>query len=56
MIVFGWVVVIGLPLAVTVGVIVWPDRIPKGRIAREIRERIERKDTGGTKPDASRKT
>lgn len=37
MIALGWVVVIGLPLAVTVGVIVWPDRIPNDRTAREIR-------------------
>ncbi|MEV2219062.1 hypothetical protein AB0E01_04200 [Nocardia vinacea] len=54
MIVLGWVVAVGLPLAVTVGVIVWPERIPKDRTVREIRERIERENTGGMKPDASR--
>ncbi|MEV0028172.1 hypothetical protein [Nocardia sp. NPDC050793] len=54
-IVFGWVVAIGLPLAVTVGVIAWPERIPKDRTACGIRERIEREDTDGMKPDASRK-
>ncbi|WP_433758818.1 hypothetical protein [Nocardia sp. CA-135398] len=37
MITLGWVVAIGLPLAVMVGVIVWPERIPKDRTAREIR-------------------
>ncbi|WP_431957402.1 hypothetical protein [Nocardia lijiangensis] len=54
MIVLGWMVVIGLPLAVTVGVIVWPERIPKDRTVTGIREQIEREDTGGMKPDASR--
>ncbi len=54
MIAFGWVVAIGLPLAVTVGAIVWPERIPKDRTVRRIRERIEHEDTGGMKPDASR--
>lgn len=45
MIALGWVVAIGLPLAVTVGVIVWPERIPKDRTTREIRERSKREDT-----------
>ncbi|WP_157187341.1 hypothetical protein [Nocardia vinacea] len=54
MIALGWVVAIGLPLAVTVAVIVWPERIPKERTVREIRERIERGGTGGMKSDASR--
>ncbi len=53
MITLGWVVAIGLPLAVTVGVIVWPERIPKNRSVRGIRERIECEDTGGMKSDAS---
>lgn len=51
---FGWIVAIGLPLAAMVGVIVWPERIPKDRTVKGIRERIEREDTGGIKPDTSR--
>ncbi|WP_433524726.1 hypothetical protein ACQPZ2_06495 [Nocardia pseudovaccinii] len=54
MIALGWVVAIGLPLAVTVAVIVWPERIPKDRSVRGIRERIEYEDRGGIKPDATR--
>ncbi|WP_433756178.1 hypothetical protein [Nocardia sp. CA-135398] len=54
MIMLGWVVCFGLPMAVTVGVIVWPERIPKDHTVRGIRERIEREDTGGMKPDPSR--
>ncbi|MGY4101096.1 hypothetical protein ACW2Q0_16300 [Nocardia sp. R16R-3T] len=53
MIVLGWVVAIGLPLAVTVAVIVWPERIPKDYTVKEILERIEREDTGGMKSHAS---
>ncbi|WP_433728586.1 hypothetical protein ACQP0C_39370 [Nocardia sp. CA-129566] len=54
MIALGWVVAIGLPLSVIVGVIVWPERMPKDRTVWGIRERIEREDTGRMKPDASR--
>ncbi|MEV5836827.1 hypothetical protein [Nocardia sp. NPDC052112] len=50
----GWVVCFGLPLAVMVGVIVWPERISQDRTVWGIRERIEREDTGGMKPDPSR--
>lgn len=45
MIAFGWIVAIGLPLAVVVGVIVWPERVPKDRSVQAIRERIEREST-----------
>ena len=31
MIVLGWLVVVGLPLAVIVGAIYWPERIPPER-------------------------
>ncbi|MFI6362682.1 hypothetical protein ACIBG0_08035 [Nocardia sp. NPDC050630] len=54
MIALGWVVCFGLPLVVMVAVIVWPERIPKDRTVREIRERIEREDTGAMKPGPSR--
>ncbi|WP_157124257.1 hypothetical protein [Nocardia pseudovaccinii] len=54
MITLGWLVCFGLPLAVTVGVIVWPEPIPKDRTVDAIRERIEREDTGAMMPDPSR--
>ncbi|MGV9819706.1 hypothetical protein [Nocardia xishanensis] len=54
-IVLGWVVAIGLPLAVTVGVIVWPERIPKDHTIWGIRERIEHEGAGGVKPGTSGK-
>ncbi|MEU0507566.1 hypothetical protein [Nocardia sp. NPDC005998] len=50
----GWIVCFGLPLAVMVGVIVWPEQIPQDRTIWGIRERIEREDTGGIEPDPSR--
>ncbi|MFD6394527.1 hypothetical protein [Nocardia sp. NPDC060259] len=37
----GFVVAVGLPLAVLLGVIVWPERIPKDRTVEAIRARIE---------------
>ncbi|MEV5835092.1 hypothetical protein [Nocardia sp. NPDC052112] len=37
----GWVAVIGLPLAVGVAVILWPERIPKERTMEAIRQRVE---------------
>ena len=40
----GFVVVIGLPLAVIVGAIYWPERIPSERSVDGIRERIEADD------------
>lgn len=53
-IMLGWIVCFGLPLAVMVGVIVWPEQIPQDRTIWGIRERIEREDTGGIEPDPSR--
>ncbi|MFD8099751.1 hypothetical protein ACFV24_09475 [Nocardia fluminea] len=41
MITFGFVVTIALPLAVIVGVIVWPERIPPERTVEHIRQRVE---------------
>lgn len=40
----GWLVVIGLPLAVLVAVIVWPQRGPEDRSVDAIRRRIEEED------------
>ncbi|MFQ6330703.1 hypothetical protein ACLMAL_31820 [Nocardia sp. CWNU-33] len=37
----GWMVVIGLPVAVLVAVILWPERIPKERSVEAIRQRVE---------------
>lgn len=37
----GWLVVIGLPLAVLVAAILWPQRTPKDRTVEAIRRRIE---------------
>ncbi|WP_155980736.1 hypothetical protein [Nocardia sp. CNY236] len=37
----GWVAVVGLPLVVTVAVILWPQRIAKDRTVRAIRRRVE---------------
>lgn len=39
--VLGWVVVIGLPLAVWLWAMCWPERIPPERSVDGIRERIE---------------
>ncbi|MFI5777731.1 hypothetical protein [Nocardia sp. NPDC051570] len=41
---WGLVIVIGIPLAVFLVVIFWPQRIPKGRSVHEIRQRIEGED------------
>lgn len=54
MITLGWFIAIGVPLAVFAAALFWPERIPKDRSVREIRERIEREDTGRTKPDVAR--
>ncbi|WP_433714620.1 hypothetical protein ACQP2U_11230 [Nocardia sp. CA-084685] len=40
----GWVIVLGLPLTVVLAVIFWPERIPKDRTVRAIRQRIEDED------------
>ncbi|WP_155980709.1 hypothetical protein [Nocardia sp. CNY236] len=45
-IMLGWVAVFGLPLAVLVAVILWPERIPKDRSVEGIRQRIEDEDGG----------
>ncbi|WP_157556944.1 hypothetical protein [Nocardia acidivorans] len=37
----GWIAVVGVPLAVFVAVILWPERIPKDRTVQAIRHRIE---------------
>ncbi|MFC6012688.1 hypothetical protein [Nocardia lasii] len=41
----GWVVVVGLPLAVLGAAILWPERIPRDRSVDGIRERIETEGT-----------
>ncbi|GEM31171.1 hypothetical protein NN3_21780 [Nocardia neocaledoniensis NBRC 108232] len=46
MIALGWTLVIGLPLAVVVGVILWPEQIPQDRTVDAIRDRIDREDAG----------
>jgi hypothetical protein len=43
----GWVLVFGLPVAVMVAVIFWPERIPKDRTVETIRQRIEEEDEPG---------
>lgn len=40
-VVLGWVIVLGLPMAVVVVVICWPTGIPKDRTVRAIARRIE---------------
>ncbi|MFD8098034.1 hypothetical protein ACFV24_00715 [Nocardia fluminea] len=37
----GFVVAIGLPLAVLVGVVLWPERIPPDRTVDAIQRRVE---------------
>ncbi len=54
MITLGWFIALGVPLAVFAAAVFWPERIPKDRTVRGIRERIEREDTGRMKPDGSR--
>lgn len=41
---FGLVVAVGLPLAVLIGAIFWPERTPSDRTVKAIRRRIEDKD------------
>ncbi|MEV6071309.1 hypothetical protein AB0L82_32585 [Nocardia sp. NPDC052001] len=43
-VVLGWVIVVGLPVAVVVAVICWPTRIPKDRTVQAITRRIENDD------------
>ncbi|MCP9621765.1 hypothetical protein NMK54_16535 [Nocardia otitidiscaviarum] len=43
-IVLGWIIVFGLPSAVLVAVVWWPERIPKDRTVEAIRQRIEDED------------
>lgn len=45
MIALGWVVLIGLPLAVIVGAIYWPERIPPERSVDGIQVRTEAEDS-----------
>lgn len=54
LIALGWVVAIGLPLAVFAVAVFWPERIPKDRTVSGIRARIECEDTGQMQPDVSR--
>ncbi|MFC9968509.1 hypothetical protein ACFVH4_30140 [Nocardia ignorata] len=42
MITFGFIVAVGLPLAVIVGVVLWPERIPPDRTVSAIQQRIAR--------------
>jgi|GEM_PF-3947004 len=44
---FGLVLAVGLPLAVLIGALCWPSRIPKDRTVHAIRRRIEKEDAGG---------
>lgn len=44
LVILGFVIVIGLPLAVIVWTIYWPERIPPERSVNGIRERVERED------------
>ncbi|MFE6923167.1 hypothetical protein ACFVAV_19215 [Nocardia sp. NPDC057663] len=37
----GFVIAIGLPLAVLVGVVFWPTQVPPDRTVEEIRRRVE---------------
>ncbi len=46
MIALCWVLVIGIPLAVVIGVAIWPEPIPKDRTVDAIRERIDREQSG----------
>ena len=41
MITLGFVVAVGLPLAVIVGVVLWPERIPPDRTVSAIQQRIK---------------
>ena len=42
MITLGFVIAVGLPLAVIVGVVLWPERIPPDRTVSAIQQRIKR--------------
>ncbi|WP_280294417.1 hypothetical protein [Nocardia abscessus] len=46
----GWVLVFALPGAVMVGVIFWPERIPKDRTVEAIRQRIDDEGEPGEYP------
>ncbi|WP_157128952.1 hypothetical protein [Nocardia amamiensis] len=54
MITLGWFIAIGVPLAVFAAAVFWPERTPKDRTVRGIRERIEHEYMGRMKPDGSR--
>ncbi|WP_446225716.1 hypothetical protein ACTWPB_11975 [Nocardia sp. IBHARD005] len=41
MITLGFAVAVGLPLAVIVGVVLWPERIPPDRTVSAIQQRLE---------------
>lgn len=41
MITLGFVIAVGLPLSVIVGVVLWPERIPPDRTVSAIQQRIE---------------
>ncbi|MGY2059494.1 hypothetical protein [Nocardia gipuzkoensis] len=49
-IMLGWVLVFALPGAVIVGVVFWPERIPKDRTVEAIRQRIEDEGEPGEHP------
>ncbi|WP_280271624.1 hypothetical protein [Nocardia wallacei] len=42
--ILGFVIAIGLPLALLVAAIFWPERVPKSRTVNAIRQRIEDED------------
>ena len=44
MIVLGWVLAVGLPLAVWLWAMCWPERIPPERTVDAIRRRVENED------------
>ncbi|MEU6832706.1 hypothetical protein ABZ894_29025 [Nocardia beijingensis] len=50
MIALGFIVAIGLPLAVLALAILWPERIPKDRTVDAIRQRIEGEDRSQNRP------
>ena len=49
-IMLGWALVFGLPAAVLVAAILWPERIPKDRTVEAIRQRIEEEGELGEYP------
>ncbi|NNH75904.1 hypothetical protein HLB23_39660 [Nocardia uniformis] len=50
----GWIIVLGLPLAVLVATILWPERIPKDRTVDAIARRIQDEDGQPPTADAGR--